>query len=80
VSAPDLQLLKERGAHGTFFLVNTTTHDLQQIAELIDRGALIARVGTVLSLSEAQIAHQMLDGTKPYARGKIVLIVPKNQT
>ena len=38
VSAPDLQLLKERGAHGTFFLVNTTTYDLQQIAELIYRG------------------------------------------
>jgi NADPH:quinone reductase-like Zn-dependent oxidoreductase len=80
VSAPDPKLLKERDAHGTFFLVNTTMYDLQKIAELIDRGALIARVGTVLPLSEAQYAHQMLDGTKPYARGKIVLIVPKNQT
>lgn len=80
VSAPDPQMLKERHAHGTFFLVNTTTHGLQQIAELIDRGSLIARVGTVLPLSEAQCAHQILDGTKPYVRGKIVLIVPKDRT
>jgi NADPH:quinone reductase-like Zn-dependent oxidoreductase len=79
VSAPDPQLLKQRDARGTFFLVNMTTHGLRQIAALIDRGALTARVGTVLPLSEAQCAHQMLDGTKPYTRGKIVLVVPKNQ-
>jgi NADPH:quinone reductase-like Zn-dependent oxidoreductase len=65
---------------GTFFVVKATTHGLRQIADLVDRGALLARVGTVLPLSDAQLAHQMLDGIKPYVRGKIVLTVNRNQT
>jgi NADPH:quinone reductase-like Zn-dependent oxidoreductase len=80
VSAPDAELLEQRGARGTFFLVKTTTHGLRQIAELVDRGALSVRVGTVLPLEDAQIAHQMLDGTKPYVRGKIVLTVTRNES
>jgi NADPH:quinone reductase-like Zn-dependent oxidoreductase len=79
VSAPDPALMEQRDAHGRFFLVQTTTHGLQQIAELIDRGALTTRVGTVMPLSEAKVAHQMLDGTKPYVRGKIVLLVGGNE-
>jgi NADPH:quinone reductase-like Zn-dependent oxidoreductase len=75
VSAPDPDLLKQCGAQGAFFLVKTTTPGLQQIAELIDRGALCLRVGTVLPMADAQLAHQMLDGIRPYARGKIVLKV-----
>jgi NADPH:quinone reductase-like Zn-dependent oxidoreductase len=78
VSAPDPQLLKHQDAQGRFFLVNTTTRGLQQIADLIDGGLLSTRVGSVLPLDQAQIAHQMLDGNKPYARGKIVLTVTRN--
>jgi NADPH:quinone reductase-like Zn-dependent oxidoreductase len=78
VSAPDPQLLKQQDARGSFFLVKTTTRGLRQIANLIDRGVLSTRVGSVLPLEQAQIAHQMLDGIKPYARGKIVLTVTRN--
>jgi NADPH:quinone reductase-like Zn-dependent oxidoreductase len=80
VSPPDPLLLKQQGVRGTFFVVKATTHGLRQIADLVDRGALLARVGTVLPLSDAQLAHQMLDGIKPYVRGKIVLTVNRNQT
>jgi NADPH:quinone reductase-like Zn-dependent oxidoreductase len=78
VSPPDPILLKERGANGTFFLVKATTRGLRQIADLIDRGTLQSRVGAVMPLNEAQVAHQMLDGIKPYVRGKIVLTVNRN--
>jgi NADPH:quinone reductase-like Zn-dependent oxidoreductase len=79
VSAPDPALMEQRDAHGRFFLVQTTTYGLEQISDVIDRGALKARVGTVMPLGEAQVAHQMLDGIKPYVRGKIVLIVNRNE-
>lgn len=80
VSAPDPLLLKNRGVNGTFFLVQATTHGLRQIADLIDSGALQSHVGAVMALSEAQIAHQMLDGTKPYVLGKSVLTVKRSGT
>ena len=80
VSPPDPLLLQERGVNGTFFLVKTTTRGLRQIADLIDRGALQSRVGAVMPLNEAQLAHQMLDGIKPYVRGKIILTVDRNET
>jgi NADPH:quinone reductase-like Zn-dependent oxidoreductase len=79
VSAPDPKLLQQRDAQGTFFLVKTKTDGLRQITDLIDRGALTTRVGVVLPLSQAFLAHQMLDGTQPYARGKIVLTVARNE-
>jgi NADPH:quinone reductase-like Zn-dependent oxidoreductase len=78
VSAPDPTLLEQQGVKGTFFLVKATTRGLRDIASLIDSDALSARVGTILSLDQAQLAHQMLDGVAPYVRGKIVLTVPGN--
>jgi NADPH:quinone reductase-like Zn-dependent oxidoreductase len=73
VAAPDAALLQQHGARGSFFLVNTTTHYLNTITNLIDAGELATRVGSVLPLDSARVAHEMLDGTRPYARGKIVL-------
>jgi NADPH:quinone reductase-like Zn-dependent oxidoreductase len=73
VSAPDATLLSDRGATGKFFLVTTTTQCLQELTKLIDAGELAIRVGTVLPLHRAREAHEMLDGLRPYARGKIVL-------
>jgi NADPH:quinone reductase-like Zn-dependent oxidoreductase len=78
VSAPGRSLLDGQGVSGTFFLVNTTTPLLRQIANVVDEGKLAVRVGTVLPLSEARLAHQMLDGSKPYAHGKIVLTIDRN--
>lgn len=76
VSAPDASSLSERGATGRFFLVNTTTECLQTLTPLLDTGSLTIRVGTVLPLHRAREAHEMLDGVRPYERGKIVLINP----
>jgi NADPH:quinone reductase-like Zn-dependent oxidoreductase len=73
VSAPDAALLAAQGAAGSFILVRTTTECLQQLATLIDAGKLAIRVGEVLPLDQAKTAHEMLDGLRTYARGKIVL-------
>ncbi len=55
-----------------FFLVEVTTARLDDLAELFRRGQLSTRVGSVLPLASARIAHEMLAGS-PHERGKIVL-------
>lgn len=62
------------GVRVVSFFVDVTTARLNTIAELFDSKKLVPQVGTVLPLSDAQIAHQMLAGA-PHARGKIVLNV-----
>jgi NADPH:quinone reductase-like Zn-dependent oxidoreductase len=52
------------------FLVEVTTSRLNKIADVIDSGKLSTQVGTVLSLDQAQAAHEMLGGA-PHKRGKI---------
>ena len=47
---------------------------LEQIAALFEAGELRTRVGDVLPLGDARVAHEMLAG-KPHKRGKIVLAV-----
>jgi NADPH:quinone reductase-like Zn-dependent oxidoreductase len=56
----------------TFFLAEVTTTRLNVLSELFDSGKLRAQVGSVLPLTEAIRAHEMLAGA-PHARGKIVL-------
>lgn len=70
---PD-ELAANTEVRSVFFIVEVTTTRLNKIAELFDRKRLIPRVGTVLSLSDAKVAHQMLAGA-PHGRGKIVLKV-----
>lgn len=55
-----------------FFLVDVTTARLDHLADLFRRGELSTRVGSVLPLASARIAHEMLAGAR-HARGKIVL-------
>jgi NADPH:quinone reductase-like Zn-dependent oxidoreductase len=62
------------GVRAVYFIVDVTTDRLNTIAELFDRRAIVPQVGTVLPLTDARIAHQMLAGA-PHARGKIVLNV-----
>ena len=62
------------GVRAVFFLVEVTTSRLEKIADLFNQGKLITRVGTVLPLEQARIAHEMLAGA-PHKRGKIVLEV-----
>jgi len=67
-------LAEKAGVKAIFFLVEVTTARLNAIAEQFDSGKIVAQVGTVLPLEDAQAAHDMLAGA-PHARGKIVLSV-----
>lgn len=75
VSQPDQELAKSHGVDATFFLVKVTTRHLTELADLIDRGNLRTRVGTVLPLADARKAHFILEGQRPQPKGKIVLAV-----
>jgi hypothetical protein len=75
VSDPDPTFAAARGVKATFFLVNVATERLQTIARMVETKSLVTAVGTVLPLSEARTAHEMLDGIRPKPRGKIVLHV-----
>jgi NADPH:quinone reductase-like Zn-dependent oxidoreductase len=65
---------KVPGVRAVFFLVEVTTARLNTISELFERGQLVAQVGSVLPLADAQAAHRMLAGA-PHKRGKILLNV-----
>jgi NADPH:quinone reductase-like Zn-dependent oxidoreductase len=75
VSEPDHSLAAQYGVNAGFFLVAVTTERLTAIARMIEAGTLAAQVGAVLPLASARVAHEMLDGTRPRPRGKIVLRV-----
>jgi NADPH:quinone reductase-like Zn-dependent oxidoreductase len=75
VSPPDQDLAQRHGVDARFFLVNVTRSYLTAIADLIDKGTLRTRVGTVLPLAAAREAHVMLEGRRPLPKGKIVLTV-----
>lgn len=73
VQEPDRTLADERGIRAAFILVDVRSETLTQLATMFDRHRLKPRVGTVLPLTEARRAHQMLAGTVSHAPGKIVL-------
>ena len=64
-----------RGVAASFLLVRVTTALLERIARLIAEGRLATRVGAVLPLADARVAHEMLEGARPRPSGKIVLRV-----
>src|SRR5215470_14416336 len=74
VSAVPEQAIQRYGIRAAYFFVSVTTARLTRITELFDTGKLVTDVGTVLSLEDARIAHEMLDGA-PHKRGKIVLSI-----
>ena len=59
-------------AGGIFFYAEVTTSRLQTLTTLFDEGRITARVGSILPLSQARQAHEMLAGA-PHKRGKIIL-------
>jgi NADPH:quinone reductase-like Zn-dependent oxidoreductase len=59
------------GVRHTWVLVEPDHHGLEQLTELIEKGALRVEVSTVLPLGEAARAHEM--GEAGRTRGKIVL-------
>jgi NADPH:quinone reductase-like Zn-dependent oxidoreductase len=75
VSSRDAQEAEHRGVRAAFMLVNVNTSDLTRVAELFNAGKLATQIGTVLALAEARQGHEILDGTRPRTRGKIVLSV-----
>jgi NADPH:quinone reductase-like Zn-dependent oxidoreductase len=78
VSVPDQHRAVEHDVRALFFLVDVSTRRLEQIAALFEAGELRTRVGDVLPLGDARVAHEMLAG-KPHKRGKIVLTVDGRQ-
>lgn len=78
VSAPDQHKAVQQDVRALFFLVDVSTRRLEQIAAFFEAGELRTRVGDVLPLTDARVAHEMLAG-KPHKRGKIVLAVDERQ-
>lgn len=75
VSGPSQELATKYGVRIAFFIVSVSNAQLERIARLFDAGTLKADVGVVLRLAETRKAHEMLAGTVPHPRGKIVLDV-----
>jgi NADPH:quinone reductase-like Zn-dependent oxidoreductase len=75
VSQPDQDLAASHHVEAAFFLVEVSSRCLTEIGDLIDSGALSARVGAVLPLGDAREAHLMLEGVLRPPKGKIVLSV-----
>jgi NADPH:quinone reductase-like Zn-dependent oxidoreductase len=73
VEQPDQVLAIQHGVHIAFILISVTTSILTRIADLIDTGTLLPRVGEVLPLSDAGLAHEML-ARRAHRSGKIVLV------
>jgi NADPH:quinone reductase-like Zn-dependent oxidoreductase len=75
VSLPDQQRAAGLKVSTKFMLVAVSTEALTRIAALLDAQKLTTNIGTVLPLADARVAHEMLEGARPRARGKIVLAV-----
>ncbi len=75
VAPPDAALAAAHGVRAAFFLVDVTTERLARIAAMIEAGTLATSVAAILPLAAARVAHEMLEGTRPRPRGKIVLTV-----
>ncbi|HEX4012779.1 MAG TPA: NADP-dependent oxidoreductase [Candidatus Cybelea sp.] len=73
VSQPPADLAERYGVRADYFIVEVKRPQLERIAQLFEEGALEADVGTVLPLSDAPLAHEMLAGRIGHPRGKIVL-------
>lgn len=75
VSMPDQEAAIRYGVRAEFFLVRVTAERLTRIGASIDAGHLTVNVGTILPLTDACVAHEMLEGLRPRRSGKIVLSV-----
>ncbi|AMH43013.1 MULTISPECIES: NADP-dependent oxidoreductase [Burkholderiaceae] len=73
VAEPNAERAAAAEVSANFMLVRVNTATLIALSELLETGALKTRVGEVLPLPEARVAHEMLEGRK-HAPGKIVLV------
>ncbi|MDE1182473.1 NADP-dependent oxidoreductase [Paraburkholderia sp.] len=74
VTEPDKAKADARRLKAGFLLVAVNTAVLEKLADLLVNGGLKVRVGDVLPLSQARLAHEMLEG-RPHKPGKIVLSI-----
>lgn len=73
VSQPNAAEAARLGVAAKFILVDVTTSALERVADALSAGELSVRIGAVLTLAQAREAHEMLDGLRPRASGKMVL-------
>ncbi len=73
VGIKDADAIKAKGLRSAAYMAQSRTKDLQQIAQLIDSGAVIPVISKILPLKDAAEAHRI--GEKGHVRGKIVLQV-----
>jgi NADPH:quinone reductase-like Zn-dependent oxidoreductase len=74
VAQPDAELARRHGTEATFMLVDATTRALETLSARFDSGEIAAKVGTVLPLCRARLAHELLSNPTRQP-GKIVLQV-----
>jgi NADPH:quinone reductase-like Zn-dependent oxidoreductase len=75
VVRPRAQLAEQYRVRSDFFFVDVNAAALAELARMHEKENLIIPVGSVLPLKDAIAAHEMLAGTRPHKRGKIVLEV-----
>ncbi len=75
VSQPSQTDAVRYGVRTAYFIVSVTAAQLERITQLFDEGVLKTDLGVVLSFTDARKAHEMLAGSLPHPRGKIVLDV-----
>lgn len=73
VANPDQKLAAERRVSAEFILVDVNTASLSKLASMFDESKLRTWVGSVLPLTGARQAHEMMEGTVPTPPGKIIL-------
>lgn len=73
VVRPSVQLAAQYRVRADYFIVDVNAAQLGELARMHDKEKLRIPVGSVLPLAEASGAHEMLAGTRPHKRGKIVL-------
>lgn len=72
VVRPKAQLAEQYRVRADYFIVDVK---LAELARMHEKEKLTIPVGSVLPLEDAIAAHEMLAGTRPHKRGKIVLEV-----
>jgi NADPH:quinone reductase-like Zn-dependent oxidoreductase len=75
VSEPDQTIAQAHASRAKFMLVDVKSQELTRIADLLQAGQLVTHIGEVLTLDQARLAHEMLDGSVSKRAGKIVLTV-----
>ena len=75
VVRPNAQLASQYGVRSDYFIVDVNNAQLAEIAGMFEKKQLTIPVGSVLPLSEARAAHEMMAGSRPHVRGKIILAV-----